>query len=160
MQLSPYVDRLRAELDAAAAAGGDDLQRAADLLAAATAPGLRLLLLDVLAAATEELGSLLATDVGVRLSAGGEATFTTEQRPDPEPLPVDPGGELARLTLRLPPPLKEAAERTAAAAGQSVNSFLTQAVQRAVDRALDRSFPAVPATSGLSHGRVTGWARS
>jgi hypothetical protein len=159
MQMSPYVERLRGEL-VAAATGDADLQRAAELLSAATAPGLRLLLLDVLADAADELGALLAIDVGVRLSAGGEATFATEQPVEPEPLPVDPGGELARLTLRLPPPLKEAAERTAASAGLSVNAFLTQAVQRAVDRALARGFASTPSTPGRTHGRVTGWARS
>lgn len=160
MQMSPYADRLRAELAAAAATGDADLQHAAELLAAATAPGLRLLLLDVLADATAELGALLATDVGVRLAADGEASFTTAQRADPEPMPLDPGVELARLTLRLPPPMKEAAERTAASAGLSVNAFLTQAVQRAVDHALDRGFTPPPAPSGRPHSRVTGWARS
>ncbi|MGH3744666.1 MAG: hypothetical protein ACRDTP_07400, partial [Mycobacteriales bacterium] len=127
MKMSPYADRLRAEL-VAAATGDAGLQRAAELLATATTPGLRLLLLDVLADAAGELGALLSADVGVRLAHGGEAAFTAGSRPDPEPIPVDAGGELARLTLRLPQPLKEAAERTAAAAGQSVNAFLTQAV--------------------------------
>lgn len=159
MQMSPYADRLRAEL-LAAATGDGDLERAAQLLATATAPGLRLLLLDVLADAAAELGSLLSTDVGVRLAPGGEAAFTADRRPEPEPIPIDAGGEPARLTLRLPPPLKEAAERTAAAAGQSVNAFLVQAVQRAVDRALDRGFAPPSAASGRAHGRVTGWARS
>lgn len=159
MEMSPYAKRLRDEL-VAAATGDAELQRAAELLSVATAPGLRLLLLDVLADAAGELGTLLATDVGVRLAAGGDAAFTAERRPEPEPIPVEAGGEPARLTLRLPQPLKDAAEAAAASAGQSVNAFLTQAVQRAVDRALDRGFTSTPATSGLSHGRVTGWARS
>ncbi|HEX7354951.1 MAG TPA: toxin-antitoxin system HicB family antitoxin [Mycobacteriales bacterium] len=160
MQMSPYVDRLRADLRAAVAAGDPDLQRAAETIATAAAPGLRLLLLDVLTDAAGELGERLATPVTVRLEPGGEAAFAAENLPDPEPIPIDPGGELARLTLRLPGTLKEAAERTAASAGVSVNAFLTQAVQRAVDRALDRGFTPPPAPSGRPHSRVTGWARS
>lgn len=159
MEMSPYADRLRAEL-VAAATGDTGLQRAAELLATATAPGLRLLLLDVLADAAGELGALLSTDVGVRLAPGGVAAFTADSRPDLEPLPVDAGGDPARLTLRLPQPLKEAAEQTAAATGQSVNAFLTQAVQRAVDRALDRGFAHPSAAAGRTQSRVSGWARS
>lgn len=160
MLLSTYVERLRNDLSAAAAAGGEEVQRAAERVAVAAGPALRLLLLDVLADAATEVEDLLGVEVAVRLGAGGEATFTAEGPPEPAPLPLDEGAEPTRLTLRLPPSLKEAAEQTAATAGLSVNAFLTQAVQRAVDRATGRGFDSPPATPGRSRSRVTGWARS
>lgn len=158
MEMSTYAERLRVDLAAAAAPGGPEVQRAATLLTAALAPSLRLVLLDALADAAEELGELVGTDVGVRLGAAGRVALTASRAPDPEPIPVDPTGELARLTLRIPGSLKLAAERTAAAGGSSLNAFLTAAVQRAVDRALDEPRPSSPARGPRS--RVTGWARS
>jgi hypothetical protein len=160
MEMSTYVERLRSDLVSAAAPGGAEVQRAAELLGAALGPSVRLVLLDLLADAGAEIGGLVGADVGVRLVAGGRVELTAARAPDPEPLPVDPTGELARLTLRLPQQLKAAAEHTAAGLGQSVNAFLTTAVQRAVDRALDDTSgrPSPSATS--SRSRVTGWARS
>lgn len=160
MLLSTYAERLREDLSAAASAGGEEVRRAAEQVATAAAPALRLLLLDVLADAATELEDLLGVDVAVRLGSGGEASFTAERPPEPEPLPLDDGAEPSRLTLRLPPSLKEAAEQAAATAGQSVNAFLTHAVQRAVDRATGRGADSPPAHAGHSRSRVTGWARS
>jgi hypothetical protein len=55
--------------------------------------------------------------------------------PEPEAVPVvDGGGDLARLTLRMPESLKTHVEQTAAAEGISVNAWLVRAVTGAVQR--------------------------
>ncbi|MGH9270157.1 MAG: hypothetical protein ACRDZ2_02680, partial [Ilumatobacteraceae bacterium] len=67
MDLEPYVEQLGGDLTAVAEAGGPELQRAAGVLAAAADSAVRLLLLDVLAAAADELTSTSDVVVEVRL---------------------------------------------------------------------------------------------
>ena len=50
MELSPYVESLRNDLVAAAAAGGDQARETARLLATALEPAVRLCLVDALSA--------------------------------------------------------------------------------------------------------------
>jgi hypothetical protein len=50
----------------------------------------------------------------------------------PPPPVTDAGGDLARITLRLPEALKERAERAAAEEGVSVNAWLVRAVSAAL----------------------------
>jgi hypothetical protein len=71
---------------------------------------------------------------------------------DPAP-PVD-GGDLARLTLRMPEALKTHVEQTAAAEGVSVNAWLVRAVTAAVQR------PAGPPPGGRGGRRITGFAQA
>ncbi len=161
MQTSPYVEQLRTALVAAAEAGGAEARRTADLLVTAVEPALRLVLLDVLADAGEEIGEQVGTPVSVRLGPRGAVDLVVDRPAEPEPVPVDDGGELARVTLRIPQPLKDAVDRMASTGGQSVNAFLAGAVQRAVDRALDPSaHGGSSAFASRSTRRVSGWARS
>jgi predicted HicB family RNase H-like nuclease len=67
--------------------------------------------------------------------------------------PVVDGGDLTRLTLRMPEALKTHVEQMAAAEGISVNSWLVRAVTAAVQR------PAGPPPSPGGK-RITGFAQA
>src|SRR5215203_5790789 len=147
MDLSPYVDQLRAELLAAADVGGDEARALAERLTAPLEASLRLALLSALSTAAEEITSHLAPGaVDVRLR-GGDIGFVVsgpvlppeadEPRPDPGPAPTpatdtDEGGT-ARITLRVPEQLKSRIEDAAAREGFSVNTWLTRAVTRGLE---------------------------
>jgi hypothetical protein len=158
--LSPYLDTLRRELVASAAPGGADVHHAADLLTGALDAAARLTMLELLSDAAAEITTRLGTaSVDVRLH-GRDADFlvTELSTPDEEvPTPLAPppldGGDLARITLRLPESVKEQVERAAAAEGISANSWLVRAVVAALQH--DRSVP-----GGVRGGGPPGAARN
>jgi hypothetical protein len=154
MDLTPYLDTLRADLAAAAAPGGPGTAEAAELLGHALEASVRLALLEALSDAAAEITTRLR-DASVEVRLRGReadlvvahaATALAESAPDA--LPLD-GGELARLTLRMPEALKMHIEQTAAAEGVSVNAWLVRAVTAAVNQP--------PARSGK---RITGFAQA
>lgn len=162
MDLSPYLESLRRDLVAAAAPGGEDTARTADLLTLALDASARLCLIEVLADATAEITSKLdGPTVEVRLRGreadlvvNAEAPAYYEAAPAAAPVPpLTEGGDQARLTLRLPEQLKEAAERAAAAEGISVNAWLVRATANALR-------PVAPPTTAHLGRRVTGYAQA
>src|SRR5437879_12820770 len=89
MDLTEYVERLRDELLAAAGAGGPRIRATAERLSAALDSAVRLVLLEALAAAAEEItGELAPGSVEVRLR-GREPQFAVSA-PHPETLEVPP----------------------------------------------------------------------
>lgn len=157
MDLTPHLDALRADLNAAAAVGGPDAARAAELLGGAVEPALRLLLVDLLTDAAAELSPQLGgTPVEVRMR-GREPELvvsTPPAAPATEPAAEDEG--TARLTLRLPEGLKARAETAATAEGVSVNAWLVRAVTRALDPIGTRHpWPGAPGPR-----RLTGYGRA
>ncbi|WP_433790322.1 hypothetical protein [Actinoplanes sp. CA-252034] len=152
MDLTPYLEGLRADLAAVAAPAGPDTVRAADLLGGALESSARLALLEALSDAAAEITTRLnGPAVEVRLR-GREAdlvvTGAAPEPPAPAPAVTETGGDLARLTLRMPESLKTLVEQTAATEGVSVNAWLVRAVATAVK----------PGDSGGSGGRrVTGF---
>jgi uncharacterized protein (DUF1778 family) len=142
MDLTPYVDSLRRDLVAAAAAGTDETRRTAEILAAAMEPAARLAILDALSTATADVTAAL-TGVTVEIRLHGRepriSVDTVQAEPEPEteaPATTSPGDEsdgTARVTLRLPESVKARAEEAANRAGISVNSWLVRAVSRALD---------------------------
>jgi hypothetical protein len=154
MDLTSYVDGLRADVTAAAAVGGPEVARAAELVADALDASFRLVLLDVLTDTANELTAALdGTSVEVRLRGREPELVVT--RPSPEPAPAaGPGDDegTARLTLRLPETLKGRAEQAAAAEGLSVNNWLIRAVHRALEPA--------PTFGGHGPRRLTGYGRA
>jgi hypothetical protein len=156
MDLTPYLETLRADLAAAAAPGGPEIARAAGLLGHSIEASARLALLEALSDAAAEITTRLAdASVEVRLR-GREAdlvvTYAAPAPPSPPAPPAPPldAGDLARLTLRMPEALKAHVERTAAAEGVSVNAWLVRAVAAAVDQ------PAGPGATARGR-RVTGY---
>lgn len=161
MDLSSYVESLRSDVTAAAAVGGSDVARAAELVADALDPALRLVLLDVLTDAADEItAGLDGPVVEVRLRGREPELVVTGQEHAAEPAfapppPADDEGT-ARLTLRLPETLKARAEESAAAEGVSVNTWLV----RAVSRALFAPPPPPPPPWPAGPRRITGFGRA
>jgi hypothetical protein len=162
MDLTPYLEALRADLTAAAAPGGPDIPRAAELLGNSIEASTRLALLEALSDAAAEITTRLPdATVEVRLR-GREADLvvnrTTEPSPVAEPAPAvaADSGDLTRLTLRMPETLKTHVEQTAAAEGISVNAWLVRAVTAAINRPAGEPRPAV----SRSGKHITGFAQA
>src|SRR5215471_2333113 len=105
MELAPYLDSLRRDLTAAAAPGGDDVARAAELLGGSLEASARMCLLEALSDAAAEITTRLdSTSVEVRLR-GREAQFvvtslaappaTAPPTAAPSAPPVDETGDIA-----------------------------------------------------------------
>jgi hypothetical protein len=130
METTRFVDAVRADLESAAAVGGEALVEAAGRLSAALDASIRLALLDALSEAAMELSSQLgAGRIEVRLAGRDvELTYVADA-------PAPPAAEedsSARITLRLPERLKADAEAAAAGDGVSLNAWLVRAVTAAV----------------------------
>jgi hypothetical protein len=149
MELAGYVESLRTELLVAAEAGGEEARALAERLLAPLDSATRLILLEAMSAAADEITRDLAPgSVEVRLR-GRNPSFvvtpppTEESFDDPkEPrssTPVaraegDEGGT-SRINLRLPDSLKVRAEEAAEREGLSVNAWLVRAVAAALEPA-------------------------
>jgi hypothetical protein len=130
METTRFVDAVRADLESAAAVGGEALVEAAGRLSAALDASMRLALLDALSEAAMELSAQLAAGrIDVRLAGRDvELTYVADA-------PAPPAAEedsSARITLRLPERLKADAEAAAARDGVSTNAWLVRAVTTAV----------------------------
>jgi hypothetical protein len=159
MDLTPYLETLRADLTAAAAPGGPETTRAAELLGGALESSARLVLLEALSDAAAEITTRLNdSSVEVRLR-GRQADLVVNQAAPAEPAepaPAEPfdGGEVIRLTLRMPESLKSHVEQLAAELNVSVNSWLVRAVITAANQPA-RSTP--PANGGRPGKRLSGF---
>jgi hypothetical protein len=143
MDLTPYLETLRSDLTAAAAPGGPEITRAAGLLGHSLTASARLALLEALSDAAAEITTRLSdASVEVRLRGREADLVVTRTAPVPPvpptpPVPAAPpaeGGDLTRLTLRMPEALKTHVEQSAAAEGISVNAWLVRAVTAAVSQ--------------------------
>jgi hypothetical protein len=140
MDLTPYVDSLRRDLAVAADAGGEEARVLAERLTAPLESAVRLMLLDALSAAADEITRELApASVQLRLRAGDpEFVVATPPVPAEEPeRDVPPPPDLdeaatARINLRLPEQLKSDVEQAASRERLSVNSWLVRAAATAV----------------------------
>ncbi len=165
MDLSPYLEVLRRDLAATAAPGGPDVSRAAELLASSLEASARLCLLEALTDAAAEITAKLdAISVDVRLRGRDADLVVTEAPlvephlpPPPTPPASDAGADLARITLRLPEPLKEQVEQAASADGISVNAWLVRAIAAAIHRGPEHQPPSAHHRFGR---RVTGYAQA
>ena len=184
MDITPYVDSLRQDLAAAAEAGGPEAKAAAERLALALDPAMRLALMDALSQAAAEITSELpAGSIDVRLR-GREPQFvvdvpTMQMAPAPTPPapPAPPSPEdaeelegddaVARITLRIPESVKYKAEELAAKGGHSLNSWIVNVVraatrERAINVDIDLSSVPffenpVPGSRVRGPKRMTGW---
>lgn len=159
MDLSPFLDQLRRDLAAAALPGGAEIRAAAEHLAAALDPAARIVLLDALVTAADELSAAAGASVEVRLR-GREVELVVHTAPAadvPEPpappLPPDGDDATARVSLRLPETLKVQAEARAAIEGMSLNTWLVRMIAISVTARTERRNRG-PGT------RLSGWARS
>jgi hypothetical protein len=171
MDLQPYVDAVRHELNMAAAPAGADAQDLTDRLSAPLESAMRLALLEALSAAAEEITRELAPrSVEVRLR-GRDPEFIVSAPLDDDPTEyvpnVDNGdkvfvaqydddGGTWRVTLRLPEGLRDAVEAAARRDGASLNSWLVRAAAAASQVATKSESGRSARTTGH---RVTGWMR-
>src|SRR6185436_6585224 len=116
MDLTPYLDAIARDLVAAAAPGGPEVGQAAELLSGSLQASARLAMLEALSDAAAEITARLSTaSVEVRLHGRDADLVVTEATPaPPADLPAD-GGDITRLTLRMPEALKDRVEQLAAA---------------------------------------------
>ena len=178
MDITPYVESLRHDLAAAAEAGGPEAKQAAERLALALDPAVRLALMDALSQAAAEITAELPSGgVDVRLD-GRDLDFVVHApsnvpAPPAPPAPPmlgedDEEGGLARITLRIPESVKTKAEDAAAKSGQSLNTWLVNVVRAATrDGAInvDIDLSSIPFFGGDPFGggkqrgnrRMTGW---
>ena len=160
MELAPYVEYLRDELAAAAEARGEEAVAAARRLTGPLEPAVRLMLLDALSAAADEITRELAPgSVELRLRSG-EPEFAVAAAPaarqdEPALAPPPEGDEsaTARINLRLPEQLKAGGEQAAARERLSVNAWLVRVAAAAV-----RDRPPRPRVGRVGQS-YTGWAR-
>jgi hypothetical protein len=162
MELGQYVSSLQGQLVDAAENGTADTRAAAERLAAGLDAATRLVLLDALSAAADEITRDLAPgSVDLRLR-GREIEFVvthSNSEPDSEDLPtasVDlDDASTSRTTLRLPDALKARVDEAAAADGLSVNTWLVRAVAAALQPKQRRSAQRTLRTGD----NFAGWAR-
>jgi len=178
MDITEYVDALRQDLARAARAMGQETEQAAERLGVALDSSVRLALMDALShAAAEITNELEGVSVEVRLQ-GREPVFvvvgagpapvaedtTTIRTDDTAALPLDEDGETARITLRIPESLKTRAEDLAAGRGQSLNTWIVNAVRVATTPGININIggqwgPGAPGRNRSSNKRVQGWVR-
>lgn len=169
MDLTRYVEELQHQLAVAAAAGGDEARELAERLTAPLESAVRLVLLEALSSAANEITAELAPgSVDVRLQGRDPEIVVT---PPPAPVPREEPGSpeeprravvldpddvsTSRTTLRLPDQLKAQVETAAAGEGVSVNTWLVRAVATALQPPASRA----TARTSRTPGRMTGWVR-
>jgi predicted HicB family RNase H-like nuclease len=153
MKLSQFVDALRSDLTAVAAVGDDATAEAAQKLAVALEGSVGLRLVDAFASAALELTAQLPSGrVEVRLAGRDpELVFIAdEEAPVTEGFEPEGDGETARITLRLPVPLKDRVESAAAQEGVSVNAWLVRKLRQAL----------TPVQTRVTGKRIQGFAKS
>jgi predicted HicB family RNase H-like nuclease len=164
MDLSEYAESLRRELVGITRFAGEDVTRAAEMLAESLDSSVRLALLDVLSAAAQEITARLeGAVVDVRIT-GTQPEFVVTVHEDADFEDAAEAGDgsaddasQTRLTLRMSESLKGRVEAAASASGQSVNAWLVRAVTRGLEPSSGRG----PKSPRLSVGRrYTGFARS
>lgn len=177
VNLTKYVEILRGELAVAAEAGGDEARALAERLTAPLESAVRLVLLEVLSAAADEITVELAPgSVEVRLR-GMDPEFVVTLPPSDRqfganqlfedvsegsfPASIVPGesdeGGTWRTTLRLPEHFKPRIEEAAGRDGISVNAWHVRAAASALE-SNDRNSRAGRRDQPGGQ-RFTGWVR-
>ena len=152
MQVAPHLEALLSDLQAFAA-GDEQSAPVAERLTAALRSALALRLLDILGEAALELSERIPNGhVEVRLAGSDPSLVYVDEEETPGAASVSEEGLSARITLRLPEPLKARVEEAATREGVSVNTWLVRALSRAVSGSVRRG-------AGVG-SRITGYAKS
>jgi hypothetical protein len=166
MNLALYAESLREQLNAAAELSGAENRALVDRLSVAVEAATRLVLLEAISAAADEITSELAPGaVEVRLR-GSDPEFVVRLPSDatrdvagpstPHGFVSESGeeGGTSRLNLRLPESLKVRIEEAARREGLSLNTWLVRIAAAAVEGS-----PAQVTRSSSGSERYTGWVR-
>ena len=152
MQIDGYIQALREDLARIAAVGDESTARAAGLLAVALDAAVRQRLIEALGEAALELSAQLDDGrIDVRYAgADPELVFVREEAEEPKAQASTDTELTARITLRLPEPLKQRIEEIASRELVSVNTWIVQALVRNASAPARRS----------SGRRLSGYGRS
>jgi hypothetical protein len=142
MQLTHATFRLEAAVEAQLRMGAAELVSVGAELLEVLRPAVKQAMMDVVEMAAQEVnGQLVGHRVDIRLVDGDPELVVSpdDSRIPPPPSPPGPGDASdteARITLRLPGYLKDLIAEAADVAGDSVNTFVIDALRsRAYDRA-------------------------
>jgi hypothetical protein len=164
MNLTTYVEKLREQLVSTTEIYGEEIRDLASRVTVALEPATRLVLLEVLSQAADEItGDLAPGRVEVVLRSGEPEFVVTPPPSDSDyqrvatvdtRAEIDESGDssTARLNLRLPESLKQRIEQAAGTEGLSLNAWLVRAASAALETPTARRTP----TGG---DRYTGWIR-
>jgi hypothetical protein len=152
VQIDGYIQALREDLARIAAVGDESTARAAGLLAVALDAAVRQRLIEALGEAALELSAQLDDGrIDVRYAgADPELVFVREEAEEPKAQASTDTELTARITLRLPEPLKQRIEEIASRELVSVNTWIVQALVRNASAPARRS----------SGRRLSGYGRS
>lgn len=167
MNLAIYVEALRQQLVAVADAGGPESRATIDRIVPGMEAAIRLVLLEALSAAADQItGELAPGTVEIRLRGSDPEFVVTSPTFDVADLPSSGGaatpsvaadegdGGTSRLNLRLPEGLKTRIEEAARREGLSLNTWFVRTAAAAVDA------PKGQARRAPSGGQsYTGWVR-
>ncbi len=141
MQLSVALNSLETAVENQLRIAGPELNEVGAQLMAALKPAIKQAMNDVVAMAVEEISSQLdGQDVEIKLVDGEPELVVTENSssiPTPPPPPSaggHDGDDDARITLRLPGYLKELITAEADTAGDSINSYVVDILNRKARR--------------------------
>jgi predicted HicB family RNase H-like nuclease len=136
MQMAHHIQAIQEDLAGAAAVAPDEsTAEAGRRLTHALASSLHLRLLDVLTEVAAELSASLPGRVDVRLAGREpELVYVEEEAAEPTPPASAEDGLTARITLRLPEPLKAQIEIAASREGLSINAWIIRALTRRLER--------------------------
>ena len=143
MDITPYVENLRRDLAVAADAGGEEARALAERLTAPLESAVRLMLLDALSAAADEITRELAPgSVELRLRAGEPEFAVTpaagrrageRRRRRPRARRAEPTRARRRAsTSACPSSSRPTSSRRRAASGMSVNAWLVRSAAAAL----------------------------
>jgi hypothetical protein len=150
MNVAAFVEALQRDLEAVSAVGDEAVAQAAQRIATALEPSLRLRLMDLLGEAALELTSRLPDGhVDVRMAGGDPELVYVEERGG-RGVPTGDDALSARVTLRLPETLKAIIDAAAQDEGVSANTWLLQQISRGAN----------PKRRGPTGRRMTGYGRS
>jgi hypothetical protein len=145
VDISGYVERLRADLVAAAASGGAAMVEAAERLGTTLDAAARMALLEALSDAAAEISAELDGGVVEVRLRGRDPEFVVTPPPIDRSAGTDPGTDrdddavddsvTVRITLRLPEGLKQRVEEAANRSRQSLNTWLVEAARAATREA-------------------------
>jgi hypothetical protein len=170
MNVEPYVQSIRHQLEVTAETGSDEARELAERLAAPLDAAIRLAIQDALAAAAEEITLDLAPgSVQLRLR-GRDPEFVVSLPPaeggdvegdagfaPPTRLGDEDDTTVARINLRLPDRLKSRVEEAADREGLSINAWLVRTTTAAVEHT--EAAARRPGRTARGSQHYTGWAR-
>ena len=135
MHVQPVINSLQAALlnHSALAAADPSVEAAINQLVEAIGPSLRLAAMDLAQQAAAEVGAQLPDhSVDVVISDGDPSLRVSDARTSPEQPPAEEFD--ARITLRLPPTLKQLIEDAAGDNGESINGWVVEALSKRARR--------------------------